>query len=186
MQIRTGWYFISKPLRNTFIASTGNMKVFIICLAALFSLQAIAQSPGLTINVSMDSIEAGSIRYKIEMKLCEPLHKTDKGSWFSHDTSKIDFASIKPGEIDCGQYFDNGMPTLISGQEEEPLINKFKFSNQVFAWEKIIVFRITNVSSRGLWPPMYIVMPIPYKSFRTHVDLTNIEFRSGRMGRDIK
>jgi hypothetical protein len=48
-----------------------------------------------------------------------------------------------------GGYFDNGMPTLISGEEEE-LFNRFKFSNQVFAWEKIFLFRISNQSSRSV------------------------------------
>jgi len=156
------------------------MRSLLTCLTVFYCAVAAAQSPELTIDLSMDPIEAGSIRYKIEMKLCEPIHKTEKGGWFSHDTSKIDFASLKSADIDCGEYFDNGMPTLLSG-EEEPLINKFKFSNQVFAWEKIFVFRISNRSSRGWWPPMYIVMPMKYKSFVTHITLTDIVFQSGKV-----
>jgi len=65
--------------------------------------------------------------------------------------------------------------------EEEKFFNRFKFSNQVFAWEKIFVFRISNRSSRGWWPPMYIVMPMKYKSFVTHITLTDIVFQSGKV-----
>ena len=105
---------------------------------------------------------------------------TERGSWFSHDTSTIDFALLKSNDIECGGYFDKGMPTLISGKEEEQ-VNRFKFSNQVFAWEEIYVFKISNMSSRGRQPEMYIVMPIKYKSFTTHITLNDIEFQSGRV-----
>jgi hypothetical protein len=84
-------------------------------------------------------------------------------------------------DIDCGEYFDKGTPTLISGQEKELPFNRFEFSNQVFAWEKIFVFKISNRSSRGWWPEMYIVIPMKYKSFRTHIDITDIEFLSGKV-----
>ncbi len=156
------------------------MKVLVLSLLVLLYLTATAQSPGLTINVIMDSMKADGIHYKIEMNICKPKKMTARGSWFSHDTSKIDFASLKASDIECGGYFENGMPTLISGQEEE-LFNRFEFSNQVFAWEEIYFFRITNRSSRGWWPPMYIVIPIKYKSFRTHIDITDIEFQSDKV-----
>jgi hypothetical protein len=156
------------------------MKYFLITLTILIPFAATAQSPGLTINVLMDSVKAEGIRYKIEMKICKPKKMTERGSWFSHDTSKIDFASLKENEIDCGEYFDKGMPTLISGKEEE-LFNRFIFSGQVFAWEEIYVFKISNTSSRGWHPEMYIVMSMKYKSFITHITLTNIEFQSGKV-----
>jgi hypothetical protein len=127
----------------------------------------------------MDSVKADGIRYKIEMKICKPKKMTERGSWFSHDTTTIDFTSLKSNDIECGGYFDKGMPTLISGEEEE-LVNRFKFSNQVFAWEEIYVFRISNMPSRGWLPEMYIVVPIKYKSFSTHIDINDIEFHSGK------
>jgi hypothetical protein len=158
------------------------MKIFFFTgVLLIYHLSVNAQSPGLTINVIMDSLKTGYTRYKIEMKICEPLKKTERGSWFSHDTSAIDFISLKPEAVNCGGYFDKGMPELISGQEEEIRFNEFKFSNQVFAWEKIFVFKISNRSSRGWWPEMYIVMPVKYKSFKTHIDLTGIEFLSGKV-----
>lgn len=138
------------------------------------------QSPILSIDVIMDSAKVDGIRYKIEMNICKPKKMTERGSWFSHDTSTIDFASLKANDIECGGYFDNGMPTLISGKEEE-LFNRFKFRNQGFAWEEIYFFRITNRSSRGWWPPMYVVMPMKYKSFVTHITLKDIEFQSGKV-----
>ncbi len=156
------------------------MKGLLPAALILLNFCASTQSPGLTINVIMDSIKAGGTRYKIEMNICNPKRMTERGSWFSHDTSTIDFASLKANDIECGGYFDKGTPTLISGEEEE-LFNRFKFSNQVFAWEKIFFFRISNQSSRGWWLPMYIVIPIKYKSFTTHIDITAIEFQSGKV-----
>ena len=157
------------------------MKNLVFGFAILLQLTVAAQSPGLTINVIMDSTKFDHASYKIEMKICEPKKMTERGGWFSHDTSTIDFASLKMKDINCGEYFDNGMPTFISGKEEKPSFNKFNFSNQVFAWEKIFVFKISNWSSRGWWPEMYIVIPMTYKSFRTHIDITDIEFLSGKV-----
>jgi hypothetical protein len=156
------------------------MKYRLTGFIILFHLLTSAQSPGLTINVIMDSVKADGTRYKIEMKICKPKKMTARGDWFSHDTSTIDFASLRSNDIDCGEYFDDGMPTLISG-EKEKLFNRFKFSNQVFAWEELYVFRIANASSRAWWPSMYIVMPMKYKSFVTHIDVTEIEFQSGKV-----
>ena len=156
------------------------MKLPITGIILLFHLAALAQSPGLTINVRMDSAKAGFTRYKIEMKICEPQKMTEQGGWFTHDTSRINFASLKANEISCGEYFDKGTPTLISGKEEKKY-NQFEFSGQVFAWEKIFIFRISNWSSRGWHPEMYIAIPIRYKSFRTTIDINEIEFQEGKV-----
>ena len=157
------------------------MKHLVLGLFVLLNLEAIAQSPGLTINVIMDSVKADGIRYKIEMKICKPKKMTKRESWFTHDTSKINFTSLKANDIECGEYFDKGTPTLISDTEEKKVYNRFEFSGQVFAWEEIYIFKISNRSSRGWWPEMYIVLPIKYKSFRTHIDITDIEFQSGKV-----
>jgi hypothetical protein len=156
-------------------------KLFLYFLFGIIHFTLMAQSPQLTIKAVMDSVKAESIRYKIEMKICEPNKITERGgNIFSRDTSAIDFTSLKTNDIKCGKYSDNEMPTLISGEEEKK-INQFKFSNQVFGWEKILVLKISNSSSRGWWPEMYIVMPIKYKSFRTTIDITDIEFLSGKV-----
>src|SRR5437868_12291198 len=124
------------------------MKSLLSGILVLLHFTASSQSPILTINVIMDSVKADGIRYKIQMNICRPKKMTERGSWFSHDTSTIDFTSLKSNDIECGGYFDKGMPTLISGDEEE-LINQFKFSGQVFVWEEIYVFRISDHGSRG-------------------------------------
>ncbi|MEI9807912.1 MAG: hypothetical protein WDO16_08615 [Bacteroidota bacterium] len=157
------------------------MKGIVLSIFILSCLTIYSQSPSLGIHVRMDSAKTGSVRYKIEMKMCEPKTKTEKGSWFSHDTSAIDFISLKADDITCGDYFSKGMPELISGTEEKMPANSFTFSNQVFAWEKIFVFKISNQSSRAWWPEMYIVMPVKYKSFLTYIDLSGIEFQSGKV-----
>jgi hypothetical protein len=130
----------------------------------------------------MDSLKVGFSKYKIEMKFCEPTKMTKRGDWFSHDTSKIDFSSLKSKDISCGEYFSsNEGLTQLSGEREEVGFNSYEFSGQVFAWEKILVFKISNWSSRGWWPEMYVVVPIKYKSFITHVKFTNLVFQSGKV-----
>lgn len=104
---------------------------------------------------------------------------TKHENWFSHDTSKINFDLLKAGEIICGQYFDYGIPT--SPGKEEVQFNRFKFSGQVFAWEKIFVFKISDWSSRGWHPDMYVVLPVNYKSFVTHINLSGLEFREDQL-----
>jgi hypothetical protein len=147
----------------------------------LFCQPAKAQSPYLNMLVTMDSSSIGPVRYSIEMKICEPKKRTDRGSWFSHDTSAIDFGKLTAAVINCGQYMQKGEPDRISGGNNDPVPNKFTFSNQVFAWEKIFVFRIANMSSRGWTPDMYVVMPMPYKSFVTLVVVKDIQFQSGKV-----
>ena len=141
---------------------------------------ALAQSPYTSVLIKMDSLKAGIIRYKIEMKICG-IKSSERGDWFIHDTSKINFLSLKPADLDCGDYFEDGLPTPISGQEEEKPINQFEFGNQLFAWEHVFVYRISNMSSRGFMPEMFIVIPVKYKSFRTKINISNIEFQSGKV-----
>ncbi len=157
------------------------MKYLLLTTIFLIKLTAAAQSPYLSILVKMDSVKAGSTRYKIEMKICDPNKKTERGNWFTRDTSTIDFGSLISNDINCAEYFDKGTPTLISGEEEEKPFNQFQFNNHVFAWEKIFVFKISNWSSRGLQPEMYIVIPMKYKSFVTNIALSDIEFQPGKV-----
>jgi hypothetical protein len=157
------------------------MKKLVTFVILLFDLAAAAQSPGLTINLRMDPDKARAIHYKISMKICEPRKMTNRGGLFAHDTSAIDFTSLKAGDINCDDYFDNGMPTLISGEEEDRPFNQFKFSNQVFAWEKIFVFRISDTTSKTRQTDMYIVIPMKYKSFRTTIDIKGIVFQPGKV-----
>ncbi len=156
------------------------MKILIVGFTVIFNLTVTAQSPYLSILVKMDSVKAESTQYKIEMKICEPKKMTERGDWFTHDTSTIDFVSLKTNEIDCGKYFDKGIGEPLTYNKVEIPFNKFEFSNQLFAWEKIFVFRISNWSSRGWQPEMYIVMPMKYKSFVTYIKLTDVEFQSGQ------
>ena len=156
------------------------MKYCLLISVLLIRLTALAQSPDLSLILKMDSIKAESTRYKIEMNICNPKKMTDRGSWFSHDTTTIDFVLLKANDIECGGYFDKGTPTLISGEEEKKF-NEFEFSGQVFAWEKIFIFKISNWSSRSWHPEMYIVMPMKYKSFVTRIKLNGLEFQSGKV-----
>ena len=105
----------------------GFMKYCLLIGIVLIRLSAAAQSPDLSILLKMDSAKVGYTHYKIEMNICEPKKKTERGDWFSHDTTTIDFVLLKANDIECGGYFDKGTPTLISGEEEKK-INEFEFS----------------------------------------------------------
>jgi hypothetical protein len=130
----------------------------------------------------MDSAKPEFTKYKIEMKFCEPRNMTERGDWFSHDKSKIDFGSLKSKDISCSEYsLSNEGLIQLSGKKEDDEFNSYKFSGQVFAWEKILVFKISNWSSRGWWPEMYVVIPVKYKSFITHLTLTDLVFQSGKV-----
>ena len=157
------------------------MKCLFLILIFIIHSYASAQSPYLSILVKMDSVKAEGTWYKIEMKICEPKKMTERGDWFTHDTSTIDFVSLKTNEIDCGKYFDKGIGEPLTYNKVEIPFNKFAFSNQLFAWEKIFVFRISNWSSRGWQPEMYIVMPMKYKSFVTYIKLNDLEFQSDKV-----
>jgi hypothetical protein len=125
------------------------------------------QSPYLSVKAEMDSIS--SFHYKIEMKICELKKPGERGDWFSHDTSAINFASLKVDDIICGDYFETDDP-------QKPADN-FSFGNQVFAFEKILLFKITDVSHRNWIRPMYVVVPIKNKSFVTFINLNQIKFK---------
>ncbi len=157
------------------------MKILFCAGLFLLQLQMTAQSPYLSVMLKMDSAASEHREYMIEMKFCEPLKLSAKGNWFSQDTSAIDFSSLKSADISCAGYFDNGLPEMITGEQRIQKINQFEFGNQVFAWEKILVFKISDASSRNWNPEMYIVMPVKYKSFRTSVQLLNVVFQSGKV-----
>lgn len=157
------------------------MKPGLLIIAFFAQLSIAAQSPYLSFILKMDSTRSSGTRYKIEMKICEPEKMTKIGNWSSHEISKINFDSLKTKDIKCGEWFDKGLPTLISGQEEEKPINQFEYGNQLFAWEHIFILSISNMSSRGWLPEMYVVMPMKYKSFFTSINLSGLVFKSDKV-----
>lgn len=145
---------------------------------------AAAQSPYLSVRFNMDSLNADTrfSKFNIEMKICEPMNRTEKGDWFSSDTSDIAFSKLTAAEISCGKYMVEGEGIeVLSGEKIAPHYNSYKFSNQRFAWEHILIFRISNRSSAGLQPPMYVIVPIKYKSFVTSVSIADVTYKSGNV-----
>ncbi|UEG50710.1 hypothetical protein LK994_04385 [Ferruginibacter lapsinanis] len=141
-----------------------------------------AQSPSLSVELTMDSIKRDFTNYKIEMKICEPKVKTNNTDWFNHDTSRIIFDSLKAADIMCDNYFESGEGIKeLSDKIAFQKYNSFRYSNQLFAWEKILIYKIANYSSRAWYPEMYIVLPIRYKSFVTKINLTSLVFESGKV-----
>ena len=157
------------------------MKPGLLAIAFFIQLAVIAQSPYLSFILKMDSAKSVGVRYKIEMKICEPKKKTKIKNWGSHEVSKINFDLLKAKDIDCGNYFEKGLPALISGQEKEIPVNQFEYGNQLLGWEHFFIFRISNMSSRGVIPDMYVVMPMKYKSFFTSINLSDLMFEPGKV-----
>jgi hypothetical protein len=91
---------------------------------------------------------------------------------FSGDTSKIDFTKLSANDFSYSESISTDNPY-------RPQLNNFSYSNQVYAFEKILVLRITNRSSAGLMPAMFVIVPIKYESFVTFVQLRDIVFESG-------
>ncbi|MGB4844828.1 MAG: hypothetical protein WBP16_10215 [Ferruginibacter sp.] len=149
------------------------MKKSLLLFTIFFSGSAFAQSPSLSVNIKMSSAKVGAVQYKIEMKICEPVKKSVVKAYFDNEHSVIDFKALTDSDIVCGKY--------ISTYNAEKEFNEFEYSNQVFAWEKIIVWKITNISSRDLKQPMYLVLPVKIKSFITHIEIKDIEFQTGKV-----
>jgi len=147
------------------------MKKFLFALVFFYCHGAFAQSPGLIVDLTMDSIETGSVHFKIEMKICEPVNGSARNGYFTNDRSTIDFKKLTEKDITCGRYIDN--------YETAYPFYKFHYGNQVFAWEKIIIWKISNISSRALHMPMYIILPVKIKSFITYIEIKDIAFEGG-------
>ncbi|HRX92868.1 MAG TPA: hypothetical protein P5158_02075 [Chitinophagaceae bacterium] len=136
------------------------------------------QSPYLAVRVEMDSTEQHT-DYSIEMRVCTPVNAIKTSDWFTPDTSTINFSEIGKDALQYDAF--KSTDDFYRNKSGGKLYNRFRYGNQVFAWEKILVFRITNHSSRGLQPPMFIVLPMIYKSFISTVTLTNIIYQSGHI-----
>lgn len=156
------------------------MRFVNIFILTLLSVLSFAQSPGLSIRLNMKDSETANKKYLIEMKICTPLQLSERGSWFSKDTSSIRYNSLQADEIECGNYMFNGEGVeLLNEKEESKKNNIYSFSNQVFAWEKIIVFQIKDISIEESVLPMYIALPVKYKSFITKIEFNDIQFKPG-------
>lgn len=147
------------------------MKKLLFVLAIFYCHGVIAQSPGLIVNLTMDSIKTGAVHFKMEMKICEPVSKSKTNGYFTNDSSTIDFKKLREKDVTCGRYIDNYETVY-------PFYN-FRYGNQLFAWEKIIIWKISNISSRALHMPMYIILPVKIKSFITYIEIKDIEFEGG-------
>jgi len=149
---------------------------FITALISVFAAH--GQSPYLSVLLKMDSLVSDHLQYKIEMKICELKKPSEFSDWFTHDTSKVDFRSLKPDELKCGDFFSSneGWVELTGGAKSKNENDRFEFGNQVMAFETMLMFKITDVSHRNWIKPMYIVMPIKIKSFTTYVELNNVVF----------
>lgn len=160
------------------------MKILVSITSFILCSVAVAQSPSLFIQFSMDKLYnlTTSDNFKIEMKICTPIKKSGKKDWFSSETSAINFLTLTASDIDCGKYKIEGEGIeVLSGEKEVPKRNSYSYSNQYFAWENILIFKISNTSAAGIQPPMYVIMPIKYKSFFTSVIITDVVYKSGNV-----
>lgn len=147
-----------------------------------FSSEIAAQSPYLSFSATMDTSGFVHRRYMVEMKICQPKKMTESADYFNPDTSTINFMSLKSKDVECGNYAVNGEGIeVLAGDIGFAKYNEFTFSNQVFAWEKIIVLRISDFADTTSKKPrrMYLVLPVRYKAFVTFINIENIRFTEG-------
>ena len=147
------------------------MKTALFILLSLYCHIASAQSPGLSVKFKIDSSKTGSLGFTIQMKFCQPLKRSSSVSYFSNDTSTIDFKKLTAKDVKCERYIDN------YNNDSSPY--DYYFSNQVFAWEKIIVWKI-SAASRDWKEPMYVILPVKINSFVTFIDIKDVAFEAGK------
>lgn len=104
------------------------MKKLSLLLSICFCNTAFAQSPGLIVDLAMDSLKTGDVQFKIEIKICEPVTTSAINGYFTNDRSTIDFKKLTEKDITCGKYIGN--------YETAYPFYHFHYGNQVFAWEK--------------------------------------------------
>jgi hypothetical protein len=112
--------------------------------------------------------------YGMELQICSIKKGSSNIKLFSGDTSEIDFAKLSTNDFSCSEF-------ISTPDSYRPQLNNFSYGNQVYTFEKILVLCITNRSSAGLMPAMFVIVPIKYESFVTFVLLRNIVFQSGEM-----
>jgi hypothetical protein len=158
------------------------MKYALTFLIVLGSLKSISQTPYLWVRFKMDSLKASTDNYDIKMKICHLVKPSDKGDWLITDTSRIEFISLSAKDIECRDYLGayEGVE-YVSGHKPVLKHYEFEYSNQTFAFENILVFKIMNKSSAALQLPMYIVLPIKHKSFVTGIRITDVVFDQGKV-----
>jgi hypothetical protein len=139
-----------------------------------------AQSPYLSVVLRMDSSKIGQHQFTISMKLCRLRQPSPQKDAFSYELSKTRFDTLTSSSLSCGDYIENG-----GGYEYltgKPVIdpNVYRFGNQAFAYEVVMVFKIEDSSSAAAMP-MYVVFPVRHKSFVTSVSITDVSFRPGKV-----
>lgn len=147
------------------------MRILFLLFFSGMALFSFSQSPYLSVRVRI--LTVNSANYKIEMKLCGLKNPSSYKDVFGHDTSKIDLALLSAEDFACGPYMNQ------ENDSAEIKYNGFDWGNQKFGYETILVFRISNVSSRNYHKPMYVVLPVKYQSFVTYIELLNLIVKDG-------
>ena len=154
----------------------------LLIIPLLLTVKVFSQSPYLSVKLKMDAESIKHTAYQIEMKFCEPNKKTESTGLISNDTSSILLNALKTNEVNCGIFFKNGEgKEILTGDKTISKYNIFEYGNQVFAWEKLLVFRISDTADNDPENVMYIILPMVYKSFRTSVEITDVVFQPGKM-----
>ena len=142
---------------------------YFLCIFLIWN-SALSQSPYLSVKAKM--FEGGSVKYHIGLKICSVKNSGEYSHVFSGDTSKINFEKLDDSDFLCTNFFDT--------DNRQP-INNFSFSNQLYAYEKILVLRFRDMSSKDWHREMFIVLPIRYESFVTYIELNDIIFKEGQV-----
>ncbi len=152
------------------------MKIKIILCLLWFSVQAWqgrlqAQSPYLSFEASMDADILNGEKYRMIANFCTPVQSSEVKTVYGTDTSSISFKSLEKHMIQCS-------PVLNTGDSADSF-NMFKYANQNFGYEKIVVLRVIRLNQQ-MESSMQIIVPLRYQSFLTFIKIRDIVFMPGK------
>lgn len=137
--------------------------LFIFLCLAIFAFNAKAQSPYLSVALTMaDTTKI----YVIDMRLIKIKNATKYKDWFTHEKSAINLTVLKDTDFVKSDYLEKY-------NNDEKATYRYNWGNQKMAFETIIVIRIKQ---ENIKQPMYIVVPVMTKSFTTFVQIVNVPF----------
>ncbi len=130
-----------------------------------------AQSPYLKFEAYMDADLLKGDKYRMVGSFCTPVERSAAKTVYGHDSSTISFKSLEKHMIQCSPVY---------GSEDSLLaLNMFRYGNQKFGYEKIIVIRVIKLDT-DMEATMQIIVPVPYQSFLTFIKIRDIIFLPGK------
>jgi hypothetical protein len=152
------------------------MKHLLLVLLLLSTVSVYAQSPQFTVNLRFEEEMYHGDTCKSVYTLCIDMFSLKDESkqinWFGHDTSLYNWTNFNFNNAP-----DFGV-RRIAEQTYNAYVFNYKYSNQDYAYEKVLLFNITREKC-GAKDTMKFYFPIRISSFVTFVKLSPVYFKPG-------